>query len=365
MKILVLAEDYSRPNGYVSLHYIHSRNKLYVNRGIDVSVLSFKSKEDYMIDGVKVITLQSYEKNQKKFNYDLLLSHAPNIRNHFKFLVKYQNEFKDIIFFFHGHEVLKTSEIYPKPYDYIKGISPYHSFAREVYDMFKLAIWRHYFVRISYKSQFIFVSKWMYDMFLHFVKINPEKIKERSHIIYNCIGDKFEEVSYDLAAEKKYDFISIRNNIDGSKYGIDIVTRIAENNPKFSFCVIGKGNFYKYNKKPNNLIWIDRNLEHEEILNFLNQSRCALIPTRADSQGVMACEIATFGIPMITSDIKVCEEIFDDFKNVGYINNEQKEINIESLFLKLTSYFSEKKNTKYFAENTIGREIELFKRLRG
>lgn len=61
MRILVLAENYTTPDGLVSLHYIHSRNKWYVDEGINVSVLSFKAKYDYEIDGVKVYTLKSYK----------------------------------------------------------------------------------------------------------------------------------------------------------------------------------------------------------------------------------------------------------------------------------------------------------------
>ena len=47
MKILVLATNYSRPDGFISLQYIHTRNKLYVEKGIDVSVISFAEREDY------------------------------------------------------------------------------------------------------------------------------------------------------------------------------------------------------------------------------------------------------------------------------------------------------------------------------
>ena len=36
------------------------------------------------------------------------------------------------------------------------------------------------------------------------------------------------------------------------------------------------------------------------------------MPTRADAQGVMACEMATFGIPLITSNIDVCKEVFKE-----------------------------------------------------
>lgn len=365
MKLLVLATNYPKPDGSVSLQYIHSRNKWYVKKGIDVSVISFKTKEDYILDGVKVYSPGTYSKDLQACKYDILVSHAPNLKNHYKFLKKNNKKFHCIVFFFHGHEVLRCSMIYPKPYDYVKKASSVSIIMRDLYDRVKLRIWKNYFEKIACKSQFVFVSNWMYEKFLEFVRIDREIIEDRKHIIYNCVGQEFEHLSYDKSAEKKYDFITIRNDLDGSKYGIDIVTGIARNNPQFKFCVIGKGDFYKYNKKPKNLIWIDKHLSHEEIIGYLNQSRCALMPTRADAQGVMMCEMATFGIPVITSDIDICREVFVGFNNVRYIDNDQEKININPLLEKLENTDNKQKNNKFFAENTIEKEIQLFKKLTG
>lgn len=365
MKILVLATNYSRPDGFISLQYIHTRNKLYVKKGIDVSVISFAAKNDYELDGVKVYTPQTYKNKLKELRYDILISHAPNLKNHYTFLKKYAKRFNNIIFFFHGHEVLMTSGIYPKPYDFNKRDYFISSKIRYLYDKLKLSVWRNYLQKIAYKSQFVFVSNWMYKMFIKYTKLNPDNIEDRKYVIYNCVGQYFENNNYEIDADKEYDFITIRNNLDGSKYGIDIVTRIAENNPQYKFCIVGKGEFYKYNNKPNNLIWIDKNLSHEEIITYLNQSRCALMPTRADAQGVMACEMATFGIPLITSDIDVCKEVFEGFKNVAFIDNDNEYIDIEPILKKLESIGEIKKNEKYFAKNTVHKEIELFKTLKG
>ena len=91
--------------------------------------------------------------------------------------------------------------------------------------------------------------------------------------------------------------------------------------------MIGKGKFFEYNEKAQNLQWIDKVLNHEEIIDILNNSKCALMPTRTDAQGLMMCEMASFGIPLITSDIPVCHEIFDEFSNVALLNNENIEKN--------------------------------------
>ena len=76
---------------------------------------------------------------------------------------------------------------------------------------------------------------------------------------------------------------------------------------------------------------------------------------------IMACEFATFGIPMITSDIDVCHEVFEDFANVGFIRNDLKDADLDAVYatLKVTP---EEVNGKYSLDETVMKEIELYKR---
>jgi len=105
MEVFVLATDYPDNTGKVTLMYIHSRNLYYTSQGIHVTVLNFAAQESYVYQGITVITLQDYVKNNLR--YDVLICHAPNIRNHYFFFLRYGNRFPRFIFFFHGHEVLK------------------------------------------------------------------------------------------------------------------------------------------------------------------------------------------------------------------------------------------------------------------
>ncbi len=57
-----------------------------MNHGIDVSVISFATQAHYVLDGVKVYTLNSYKNELIDEKFDLLVSHVPNIRNHYRFL---------------------------------------------------------------------------------------------------------------------------------------------------------------------------------------------------------------------------------------------------------------------------------------
>lgn len=356
MKILILAEDYPDLEGKISLFYIHTRSLHYLKKGIDVEVISFRAKYDYNIDGVNVIRLDTY-KNRKQTKYDLLILHAPNLKNHYIFLKKYGKNFDKHIFFFHGHEVLKINKDYSKPYKYMdKKIKVF----RNVYDFLKLKIWHNYFIKNNSKSYYIFVSKWMKEMFLKNIKIKENLIDGRSYITYNSVGEIFETETYNKLENKEFDFITVRGCIDGSKYSIDIINNLAYNNPNCKFLVIGKGKYFNIYTKASNIIWIQKHCNHEEIVKYLNKSKCALMPTRTDAQGLMACEMATFGIPLLSSNIPVCHEIFDDFDNVELIDNTNQQIDLEEVLEKLEKGYPYKKNTKYYNKNTSEKEIEIF-----
>lgn len=365
MKILVLVADYPRVDGRISLYYVHTRNRYYAYQGIDVSVLNFATNEDYIVDGIPVYTNDTYKAKLKHEKFDILVCHAANIRNHYLFLQKYHALFPKIVFFFHGHEVLRCSKVYPTPYAYVKQKNVLNRFLQDWYDIIKLRIWKRTFERFISKSWFVFVSQWMYDEFLRWVKIDSSMLESRRRIIYNSVGSAFETERYDKNTVKTYDFVTIRSFLDGSKYCIDVVTNLARSNPQYSFCVAGRGDFYKFNAKPDNLDIINKYLKHADIINLLQKSRCALLPTRTDAQGVMACEIATFGIPLITSNIPVCTEIFNDFDNVAFISNEAINTDITPIFEKLTWPIRKNKNRKYFMENTCGKEVALLRQIMG
>lgn len=361
MRVLVLATAYSLPNEKSTHFFVQTRNLYYKSKGIDVTVLNFKAKENYVIDDINVITLEEYKNNIEKYNCDILISHAPNLRNHYRFLKRYEKNFKHLVFFFHGHEVLKINKVYSKPYKYIKK-NIFKKLIQDLYDNIKLYLWRKYFTKLAYKSNFIFVSNWMYEQFIKWTKINPKVIENKYHITYNGIGEQFEKSSYDYEKNKEYDFITIRANLDGSKYSIDIVNKLAKLNPEYKFLVVGKGRFFEFNEKAKNLIWMNKLLNHNEIIELLNNSKCALMPTRTDAQGLMMCEMATFGIPLITSDIPVCHEIFDGFKNVALINNEKLEANnLTEIYNKIKD--KKEKNDRYFYKNTCNKEIDIFRKI--
>lgn len=356
-KILVLVQNYPNNEGGVALMYVHVRNKYYIQHNIDVTVLNFSSHNDYIIENIKVITEDTYKKENKK--YDVVVSHAANIRNHYRFLKKYENRFEHMIFFFHGHEVVKINEVYPEPYDYMKKNNWIRLQAQNCYDWFKLSLWHKYYKKIAYKTDFIFVSNWLYNEFQKYVKLSFNDLKGHVHIINNSVGKVFEDNSYRYDGDKKYDFITIRSYMDDSKYCVDLVDELAKKYPDYQFLIIGRGQYYKMHKIPSNVVWIDKFLNHDEIMSYIDQSKCGLLLTREDTQGVMTCELAEYGIPVITSDIEVCKEICGDLCNVSRIQNDIEKIDLKKVYETLIKNVPYEKQGKFSYQNTVKKEERL------
>lgn len=359
--LLIACVDYPKEHSH-SMQYVHVRNLEYVKSGINVKVLNFSSKEKYLLDGIEVVPLESVTCDIVDFNNYILICHAPNIRMHYRFLLKFGKHFKKIIFFFHGHEIVKTNNLYPKPYSYNKE-SPFKKSIISFYDIIKINLWRIYFKKINTNSPIIFVSNSLKnDFFQYLNKDERESLDKRIHIIHNGIAPTFERNQYDFNSKKLYDFITIRSNLDSSVYCVDLINDIAKANPDSKFLIIGEGEYFLHNEKAPNIELVLKTFNQEDLLGYIDQAKFALMPTRRDSQGVMACELASYGIKVFTSDLNVCHEMFDSFKNTILLS--------ENEFLRYNfskEIFSEYKemNTKFYTHNTIRKEINLINSVYG
>lgn len=356
-KILILATDYPTNEGSVSQMFIHIRCQAYIKSGINLEVLNFSADNSYIIDDVKVITLFDYWQRSSN-EYDILILHAPNIRNHMKFLNNHGEKFEKFIFFFHGHEILKINKTYPKHYPYNKQ-SYLRYLSQDIYDTFKLSAWTKFFNKEYQKTEFVFVSNWMKNEFIKEINISSEILNKSSHVIYNAVNHIFTKQHWNYKNKKEFDLITIRSNWDDSKYCIDIVNNLANSNPKLKFLLIGKGDFFKYNIKAKNITLLEKHLNPTQMPDYLNKAKCALMPTRLDSQGLMSCEMATFGIPVITSNLDVCKEVFTTFNNIVLIDNEQNNRNLNADIQGLEQNYKNEINERYFEVNTVDKEIEL------
>ncbi|MFD1244751.1 glycosyltransferase [Paralysiella testudinis] len=314
-KLLVITESYPSHKNIYNMGFVHSRNIEYLKLGVSVDVLSFSAEENYTFEGIEVLKRNSINIRDLA-QYDCVVSHAPNIRNHILFLWQSFKYIRKVAFIFHGHEALKINDYYPRIYPWERK-NIIKNWSQDLYDYFKLKIMRLSINHFSHKLKLIFVSNWMKDNALKCLgSINTDKI----YIINNPINQAFVNQNFNADCAKKGDFITIRP-LDNSKYGIDLVVALAENNPQYTFTIYGKGQYFQHLPKPKNIFHISDFVHQKDIPELLNSYRYAIMPTRLDAQGVMMCEMAVYGIPMIISDLPVCHEMLDYYSNCVFVKN--------------------------------------------
>lgn len=198
----------------------------------------------------------------------------------------------------------------------------------------------------------------MKEHFILNTGIQEIDLNKISSIIHNSANSVFLENSYSPKSIFSGDFITIRP-MDNPKYGVDIVHRIAVENEEYKFHILGKGSYFKDKDIPKNVEIIEEFYSQSELSEVLNRYKFALMPTRLDAQGVMSCEMATFGIPLITSDIQICKEMLQEFSNVTFIDNKNPRLN--KFELNRISNSCTLKNNKFNINQTVTKEIDLFK----
>jgi hypothetical protein len=139
---------------------------------------------------------------------------------------------------------------------------------------------------------------------------------------------------------------------------------LAESYPGFTFRVIGKGNFFNTVPIPKNLIWLDTFLKPSELILELNESRCALMPTRLDAQGVMMCEIASFGMPIISSNLAIVNEVLDGYSGFRVIDNNDPLPSFQKIVNNLAGLVNVMHNpgilkSRFHHFNTLSQEIDF------
>ncbi|SFH70336.1 glycosyltransferase family 4 protein [Modicisalibacter xianhensis] len=356
MKILVMCQDYPSDKNKYAMSYVHTRNINYQFYGHEVYVLSFSAERSYSYQGVKVFSEKDLPK--KEFSEaEVVLSHAPNLKNHVRLLLQIKNQ--QVVFFIHGHEVLKKYKDYPQEYPW-KRSNKLKEFLHRAYDEIKISSLKYLFKIIGLRNdvKFVFVSKWMKQQFAKNVDFKFEN-KYISTIIPNASHNSFLTKSHRKIENCLGDFITIRP-LDDSKYGVDLVVNFALANPCYQIHLYGKGNYFKHNEKPRNIVWHDCFIEQSEIPGLLDKYKAALMPTRYDSQGVMMCEMACYGIPLVTTDMEITKEMLLGFDNVYLL----KESDFSKKFnIKVEEMIEEKRSTaklRFDAKTLIGQEIQFF-----
>ncbi len=351
MKLLVLCSDYPCKDNPYKVAWSHARNVHYLASGLSVHVCNFATLENYEIDGVQVLSKESITDIDD--TYDIVVSHSPNLRWHIPLLWKVKKA--KVVLFFHGSESLYIYKDYPKPYYYNKP-SIKEFMVRSVYDYIKMKA-LHYFINNKFQRvSLVFVSGWMKEMFEK--NVHPLNVKHNVRVINNCLWTDFYSQTYGDPKEYLADFITLRR-FDESKYSIDKVVEFASSNPQYSFHVYGQGDYFKHNEPPKNMTVFYQHIHQKELTALLSRYRYALMPTRFDAQGVMACEISAYGMPLITTDVDIMQEMLAGFENVKFLPLDYFNKKMDESELPVSSNGSAGKY-RFSYDNTVRKEIELF-----
>lgn len=331
MRVLVLTQAYPSQEKPYNLAYVHARVLHYQQAGWQIDVLSFDCQSVYTHEGVKVWPeKQLLERTQ---TYDMLISHAPNLRNHLRFMLRQNARWKKMVWVLHGHEVLIKQRYYPAPFAYERRASAVRRLLDRSYDELKVRLLAILMQRwISQKRlQLICVSEWMRQAMLDCVPISEKLIAPVTHIVSNPIHPVFIEQTY-KSAELWADYVTIRP-LDEPKYAVDIVVELARQNPELRFDVYGRGQYFLQYPPPPNLRWQERFFTQTELPELLNHYRGALMPTRLDAQGVMNCELASYGMRLVTSDLPICKEMLGEFPGVSFFDLSDLKIDLNQALL--------------------------------
>ena len=351
-KIYILTETYPTETSKYQMAFIHPRIKGYINEGLDVRVISFRAKNDYVYEGVSVLTKKSGEIRLGQENEIILMSHSPNLRHHIPFIRKWDDKISNLILFFHGHESLPLRNYYPKPFKFDRK-GQFNYLFHFLYDPVKLWGLKKFITQrlIKGNTELIYVSEWFKNEALKCIGLDYTD-NVHVHVINNGLNPYIKEGNYRLS-EKKADFIAIRP-IDRANCAIETIAQFAQNHPDCSFHVYGKGNYFKYNPQPANLKLISEFISPKDMPSLLNHYSYAIIPTHQDTQGVMMCEMALHGIPTLVSDLPICHEMLDKYPNVKFISNDNFDCKVEDIPKPLTITVD-----RFSYDSTIGKEIEL------
>ncbi|MBT9544495.1 MAG: glycosyltransferase [Candidatus Sericytochromatia bacterium] len=355
MRVLVLVQAYPSQEKPYNQAYVHARVLHYLQQGWQVDVLSFASQEPYLFEGVQILPETAL--NKQAHRYDVWVSHAPNLRNHLRLILKWRKNWQRLVWVIHGHEVLIKAHYYPPPYPWMPQTPRLKKFADRAYDALKVRILAkfldHYLPR--QKIQLIFVSQWMKEAFETGVKLSCPLAQNRFSIIANPVHPLFLQTEWVPPSQPAADFITLRP-LDEPKYAVDLVYQLAQDNPHIQFHLYGQGRFFQYHPPLPNLTWFDRFCTQAEIPALLANYRAALMPTRLDAQGVMACEMATLGIPVLTSDLPVCREMLKGFPRTGFLSRSGP----TDLSAFLAQSLPERGDFRRFSpEQTVAKEIQV------
>lgn len=356
MRILAVCQGYPSSNSPLTMAFVHSRNVLYQAAGHEVEVLSFGTETSYEWGTIKVFPQSAFDAAKFK-SFDSIVFHAPNLRNHLRILKIHPELLPKTVFVIHGTEWIRRWSYYPKVFSFEqKPLKILKRGMGYVYDEIKLRAWKRFLNKNEASGlKIIFVSNWIREQAGKCIGFDFISTKLDVQVVHNPIHPAFLASTFNPTGEKAADFVTLRP-LDDSRHAIDVVCKIAQDNPDKTFHVFGKGSYFKNILAPKNISVFHEMFPQDKLPELLNRYRAALLPTRLDSQGVLMCEMASFGMPTLVSDIPICREMVGNFKNVAFISNDNPVL--PPLPAAIQDATSESVN-KFLPQKTVEQELRI------
>lgn len=237
--------------------------------------------------------------------------------------------------------------------------------------------WQSLIKDFGNKITLIFVSN--YSKYEFIENICDGKEEFNSKVVHNFIDSSvfpYEEKEL----ESRYEILSIRP-FSSKTYANDLTVKTIlelSKYPEFeklSFTIVGDGDLFKELTKPianfSNVNLQQKFVKQNEIAQLHREHGIFLIPTRMDSQGVSRGEAMSSGLVPVTNKVAAIPEFVDDASGVlvesedyiGMANRIIELINNPVEFSKVSRAASERAQLQCGFDNTIAKEIELFKNL--
>lgn len=332
--------------------YVHNR-LLAMKGSLALQVFSFGAATRYEYEGIHV--RPAHELESERGVFDVVIVHAP-LKAHIRLL---RDHTVPLVVYLHGHEALDRHKYYPRPYTW-QWPERLAWLWKPLRDAVKLRRLRRFLLKHATDLHVITVSDWMRRQLASnlFARINPPIPLS---VIPNAVNTVFEQREYDWNSQKRWDFVSIRP-FDQPKYGVDIVVRCAERNPGLRFLLVGEGNYFRRVRRPANLEVREGFVEPAAIPDILDNARVALLPTRQDTQGVLACECAQYGIPVVSSELPVCREVLEGYPQVFLFANEDLPVRLPEV---LGTIEPQPRRIKelFSVEHTVSEELRIIREL--
>lgn len=369
--ILLITPSYPSPDNLYACGFVHSRVKEYKKCGLNVDVATIyynNTMSHYNIEGVDVFKTDYSQMRSiiMSKRYDAILVHFFDSEYAYYLDTSYIEDIP-IIFWNHGADILywNCADIY----------TPYFENEYKIPE----------YMKNEFKKRDKYLKKFLKNDNIKWVFVSEDERKEaqkmhndefkNSIVIHNVIDNNtFKYEKKDPELRKK---IFMTRRFDNyKKYAIDIaVLTILELSRRdffndLEFYICGEGNYFEELVQPirkfNNVKIIKNFMTHNQLSEMHKKCGIALFPTRQDTQGVSALEAASSGLAVITSDLNVIHEFFDE--KLGLIcsteNIKEYADKIEFLynnpneFMKISEKMSEHTREICNIEETIHREIK-------